>query len=164
MKNDHPLRFKYKIPAGSRMLMVIAAIAVTASMGYIAYTNPDVRLTRTLARLFSHSAPPMIYWGFTALGFLATLVVIFAASRSSNAVNYVELGSAGAFVPSASISMSPITIPYKSIRSIQVINLNKHQMAVISSSVGEARLGSQFFSSPYDFKAFLLTLEQRRHG
>ena len=120
MKNDRPLRFKYKLSAGNLMLMVIAAIAVTASMGYLAHINPDVRLTRTLARLLSPSAPPMIYWGLTTLGFLATLYVLLAAIRSSNAVSYVELGPKGAFVPSASISMSPITIPYRSIRSIRV--------------------------------------------
>ena len=164
MKNDRPLRFRYRLSAGNLILMAVAAIAVTASMGYLAQINPDVRLTRTLARMLSPSAPPMIYWGLTTLGCLATLYVFFAAIKMSNAVNYVELGPTGAFVPSASISMSPITIPYRSIRNIQVIDVQKHQMAVISSSVGEARLGSQCFSTPRDFTAFLLALEQRRHG
>lgn len=164
MNNYQILRFKYKFTASSAVLMVLAAFAVTVSLGYIAYIPPDARLTRLLSRLLSPEAPSMVFWGLTALSFFASIFVTHAAFSSFNSINHVELGPSGALVPSASISMSPIMIPYRSIRGIQVMNVHNHQMAVISSSVGESRLLSKFFASPSDFTAFLLALEQRRHG
>lgn len=164
MKNDQSLRFKYKFTAASAVLMVLAACAVTAGLGYIAYANPDVRLMRFLGRLISPDARPMVFWGLAALSSIATVFAIRVAFSSSNSINYVELGPKGAFVPSASISMSPINIPYSSIRQIKVMSVQNQQMAVISSSIGEARLLSKCFATPGDFTAFLLALEQRRHG
>jgi hypothetical protein len=164
MKNDLPLRFKYKFTASSAILMVLAAFAVTASIFYIAYANPDSRLTRLLSVFFSSEALPKFYWGLAALSFVASLYVLRFAFSVSNAINHVELGPNGAIVPSASISMSPISIPYSAIRKIQVVNVQNHQLAVISSSIGEARLISKFFATPSDFTAFLLALEQRRHA
>lgn len=163
MKNDQTLRFNYKLSIGNALLMVVLAAAVTAGMGYFAHVNPNVRVTRILAQLFSPEAPPLIYWGLTVLGLIATLYVTFMAVKSTKAVNYVELGPQGAVLPSATISMSLITISYRSIKSVQLAQLGKHQMAVISSSEGQARLSSQFFPTPSDFKTFLAALEQRRH-
>ena len=144
--------------------MVLAAISVTAGIGYIAYANPEVRITRLLPGVFSPEAPTMIFWALTVLSLAATLFTLSVAFKSLNSVNYVELRPNDAFVPSASISMSPIAIPYRSIRQIQIVNIQNQQMAVISSSVGEARLLSKFFTTAGDFTAFLLALEQRRHG
>lgn len=53
MNNDQLLRFKYKFTAANAALMVFVAIALTASLGYMAYANPDIRLMRSLFRLAS---------------------------------------------------------------------------------------------------------------
>lgn len=162
MKTSQILRFKYKLPAISAVLMVLAAFAVTAGLGYIAYTNPDSRITRLLARVLSPEAPPFFFWGLTVLSLLASAIVLRVAIRSQSGVSYVELGLTSALVPKASLSMSPITIPYSAIRQIKVINIQGQQMAVISSSVGESRLLSKSFTAPSEFTAFLQVLQERR--
>jgi hypothetical protein len=164
MNNDQTLRFKYKFTTSSAVLMVLAAFAVTVSLGYFASHPPDARLTRLLSRLLSPEAPFIVFWGLTALSLFASIFATRAAFSSSNSINHIELGPSSALLPSASITMSPITIPYRFIRQIRVMNIQNHQMAVISSSVGESRLLSKFFASPGDFTAFLLALEQRRHS
>jgi hypothetical protein len=164
MNNIQTIRFNYKFSSSSAVLMVLAAMAVTVGIGYLAYANPDVRITRLLSGVLSPEAPPMIFWALTGLSFVATLFTLVVAFKSFNSVNYIELRPNDAFVPSASISMSPIAIPYRSIRQIKIVNVQSYQMAVISSSVGEARLLSKFFTTAGDFTAFLIALEQRRHG
>jgi hypothetical protein len=164
MRSNETLRFEYRFTAFSAVLMVIAAFAVTAGLGYIAYTNPEYRLTTLLSRLLSPSAPPLVFWALTILCFLASLFALRVAIRAPGSISHVELGPTGALVPQASVSMKPITIPYSSIRNIQVKDIQGQQMAVISSSVGESRLLAKFFATPSDFTAFLLALEQRRHG
>ena len=161
--NNKLLRFNYKINASSTILMVVGTFALTASIGYIAYTTPDLRLTRLL-ELVSPEFPSLFFWSLTALTSLCCIFAVHFAFSSLNSIGYVELGPNGAFVPSASLSMTPITIPYRSIKQIQVVKIEKHQMAIISSSIGEARILSKFSSSPRDFTEFLLALEQRRHG
>lgn len=164
MNTSQVLRFKYKLPAISAALMVVAALAVTAGLGYIAYTNPDTRITRMLTRALSPEAPPIFFWSLAVLSLLASMIVLRVAMRSQSGASYVELGLTGALVPKASISMSPITIPYSAITQIQVINIPGQQMAVISSAAGDSRLLSKSFSAPSDFIAFLKALQERRHG
>ncbi|MFC3686651.1 hypothetical protein [Hydrogenophaga luteola] len=164
MRSNETLRFDYKFTATSAVTMVIAAFAVTAGLGYIAYTNPETRLTMVISRLLSPSVPPIIFWALTALCFIAALFTLHVAFRASRSISHVELGPNGALVPLASISMKPITIPYGSIRNIQVKDIQGQQLAVISSTVGESRLLAKFFATPSDFTAFLLALERRRHA
>jgi hypothetical protein len=164
MRSNETLRFEYKFTASSAVLMVVAAFAVTAALGYIAYTNPESRLTTLLSKLLSPSAPPLVFWALTILCFMAALFTLRFAIRAPGSISHVELGPNGALVPLASVSMKPITIPYGSIRDIQVKDIQGQQMAVISSTVGESRLLAKFFTTPSDFTAFLLALEKRRPG
>ena len=164
MNNESPLRFAYKLPAANAILMVLVVIAVTLSMVFLAQSNPDTRLTRSLARIFSPIELPVIYWGMAVLCSFATIYVLFISAKMSKGIRYVELGSNGVFVPSATMSMTQITIPYKAIRGIQILSVQKHKLAIISSSVGESRLSSQCFSTPGDFTTFLSVLEQRNRG
>ena len=164
MKTSQILRFKYKLPATSAVLMVLAALAVTVSLGYIAYTNPDIRITRFLTKVLSPEAPPFFFWGLTVLCFFASVIVIRIAIRSQSGVSYVELGPTSILVPKASISMSWITIPYDAIKQIRVINIPGQQVAIISSPAGESRLLSKSFAAPSEFTAFLQALQELRHG
>lgn len=157
-----PQRFKYKLPAMSAVLMVLAALTATVGIGYIAYTKPDSRITRLLARIFSPETLQFVFWGLTAFGLFATVMVLRFAIRTQSGVSFVELGSIGALVPKASISMSPITIPYGAITQVQVMNIQGQQMAIISSSVGESRLLSKSFATPSEFTSFLQALQERR--
>jgi hypothetical protein len=142
--------------------MVLAALAPTAGIGYIAYTKPDFYRIRLLARILSPEALQLVFWGLTAFGLFATVIVLRFAIRTQSAVSFVELGSIGALVPRASISMSPITIPYNSITQVQVTNIQGQQMAIISSSVGESRLLSKSFATQSEFTSFLQALQERR--
>ena len=155
-------RFKYKLPAMSAALMVLAAFAATAGIGYIAYTKPDSRITRLLARILSPEALQFVFWGLAAFGLFATVMVIRFAIRTQSGVSYVELGAIDVLVPKASISMSPVAIPYDAITQVQVINIQGQQMAIISSSVGESRLLSKSFATPSEFTSFLQVLQERR--
>jgi len=164
MKPSQTLRFKYRLPTISAVLMVLAALATTAGLAYIAYTNPDSRITRLLTRALSPEAPPFFFWGLTVLSLLASMAVLWFAIRTQGGIRYVELGPTSTLVPKASISMSPITIPYGAITKIQVTNIPGQQMAVISSTVGESRLLSKSFATSGEFTAFLQALQARQQG
>lgn len=155
-------RFNYKLPALSAALMVLVALAVTASLGYIAYANPDSRHTRLIARVLTPEIAPYFWWGFTFLALIATAIAIWFAIRSQSALRYVELGPINALVPKASLSMASLAIPYSAITQIQVLKIPGQQMAIISSSVGTSRLLSKSFKSPSEFSAFLQALQARR--
>lgn len=163
MNTSQPLRFNYKFTVTSAVWMVLLTLFVTAALAYTAYSTPDVRLVRLLSQLFSPEIASMIFWGMAVLCLFATFLAIKFAF-SAKALNYVELGPDGAYVPSATMSMTPITIPYKAIKNIQIVNFNKQQIAVISSTVGESRLLAKFFDQPSHFTTFLLGLEQRRRS
>lgn len=164
MTTSNVQRFKYKLPASSAVLMVLAALAATAGIGYIAYMKPDSRITRLLARMLSPEALQFVLWGGAAFALIATVIVLRFAIRTQNGLSYLELGSTGALVPKASLSMPPITIPYGAITQIQVTNIQGQQMAIISSAVGESRLLSKSFSTPNEFTSFLQTLQERRNN
>lgn len=162
MTTSKAQRFKYQLPAISAVLMVLAALAATTGIGYIAYAKPDSRITRLLAKILSPEALPFIFWGFTALCLFASVIAIRFAIRTQSGVSYVELNTKGALVPKASLSMSPITIPYGAITQVRVTNIQGQQMAIISSSVGESRLLSKSFATPSEFTSFLQDLQGRR--
>jgi hypothetical protein len=123
MKDDMPLRFKYKITASSIILMVLAAFAVTASIWYAAYANTDSRLTRFLSRFVASDALPNLCWGHAALTSAAAIYVLRFTFSSYQARSHVEPGPKGAFIPSASIYMSPITTPYSAIKKFRLSTL-----------------------------------------
>jgi hypothetical protein len=158
------LRFKYGYKPGQVVILALFVLALTAGMAYIAYTVPDARFTRLIAKLFSPDAPAIVYWVLTAVTAVLSVSAIVVSIKGAGAVTSVELNASGALVPSASIASKPFLMPYKSIRQIQVVEFQGYPIAVISSSVGESRLISKQFASPKEFSAFLLALEQRRHG
>lgn len=166
MNNESPLRFKYKVSVRGLVVAMAFAIAFAAMMVYFAQTPVEPHLTGTLAGTIPPSAMPTIYWGFAAFFIIATIYLLFAIVKHSNAVNYIELGTKSALVQikSPSMSMSQVTIPYQSIRTIQVNDIQKHQTVVVSLSVNDLVLDSRCFSTPSDFTTFLSALEQRRHG
>jgi hypothetical protein len=132
-------------------------------MVFMALTDPETRLTRTLARITPPIELPTVYWGAAAFCCLATIYILFFAIKMLYGIRYVELCPTGAFVPSATLSMSPITIPYRSIRNIQIISIKKQKTAIISSDISESRFSAQYFSTPSDFATFMSALEQRFH-
>lgn len=158
MNTQQTLRFEYRLSPVSAALMVLAVIILSVLVGYIAYTNSEMHLTRGLAP----ETRPIIYWGMTVLCFGTGIVVVRIALNCFNSFRHVELGPAGTLVPSDIISMTPVAIPYRSISNIRVMHAGKHQFVVISSSLGESRLLSKLFASPNDFTEFLSVLEQRR--
>lgn len=166
MNNESPLRFNYKVSVRGLVVAMAFAIAFTAMMVHFAQTPVEPHLTGPLAGTIRPSAMPRIYWGFAAFFFIATIYLLFVIVKHSNAVNYIELGSKGALVQikSASMSMSQVTIPYQSIKTIQVNNIQKHQTVVITSSVNDLVLDSRCFATPSDFTTFLSALEQGRNG
>ena len=164
MNNESPLRFDYKLPAGSAMLMVLAPIAITLGMVYLAQSSYDEHFKRSFLRFISPSNLSTLFWSLAAICGLASIYVLSIGMKMSNSLKYVELGPEGAFVPSASMSMSPITIPYQSIRGIQLVDIQKQKIAIISSSVGEARLNCKCFPTPNDFTTFVSALQQRCRG
>lgn len=161
MNLEQTIRFNYKFSNLSALIMVLVAICVTAVLCYLAYENPDVRFSRQISRLISPQAPALIYLGLAFFSLITTVFSLVFAFKSFNAINYIELGPEGAFVTNASLSMSPMTIPYNSITNIQVVNVRNQKLAVITSSIGEARLLEQFFESPGDFNSFISALQQR---
>ena len=158
------LRFKYGWKPFAVVILALVVFSLTAGMAYIAHTVPDVRFTRLLSKLVSPEAPAIAYWTLTAITGVLSVLGVAIAIKAAGAVTHVELNSTGALLPSASLSSRPFLMPYKSIRQIQVVEVQGHPMAVISSTVGESRVISKQFASPKDFSAFLLALEQRRHG
>lgn len=156
------LRVKYGCKPSSIAILALAVFSLTAGMAYIAYTVPDARLTRLLSKLLSPEAPAIVYWALTAVtGVLSVLAV--GISIKGRGITYVELNNNGALLPSCSLPPKLFLMPYKSIRKIQVVEVQGHPMVVISSAAGESHLVSKQFSSSKDFSAFLLALEQRRH-
>lgn len=145
------------------ILMVLVSFAATAGIGYIAYMKPGSRMTRLLIRILSPEATQFIFWGATIFGLIATVIVLRFAIRTQNGLGYLELGPTGALVPKASISMSPITIPYGAITQVQITNIQGQEVAIVSSEVGESRLLSKAFATPNEFMSFLHALQERRN-
>lgn len=164
MNPSQTLRFKYKLPAISAVLMVLVTFATTAALGYIAYTNPAFHRTRLLTRLLSPEALPIFFWGLTIISLIASLIVLQFAIRTQYGMRYVELGPMSALVPKAGLSMSPITIPYNTITQIQIMNIHGKKIAIIFSMVGESRLFAKSFLTSGEFTTFIQVLQERRHG
>lgn len=158
------LRFKYGYKPFAVVILALAVFSLTAGAAYIAHTVPDVRFTRLLSKLISPEAPAIAYWTLTAITGVLSILAVSISIKGAGGITHVELNNVGALVPSASMSSKPFLMPYKSIRQIQVVEVQGYPMAVISSVVGESRLISKQFASPKDFSAFLLALEQRRHS
>jgi hypothetical protein len=158
------LRFEYKFSVQNAALMVFACLAVTISIGFIAYTNPNIGISRMLSKFLSPNAPVLFFWIVFLICLLATIFALVFAVKSFNTLKFVELGPSFVVLPSASVTMSPISIPYSTISQVQVVNIQNQQIAVISSTIGEARLLSKFFATSDSFEAFLLELKQRRHS
>ena len=145
---------------------MLAAFIVTTGCGYVAYTGLESNKTKILSSLLPPEVRPFFWWGLTAIGLLASLTVAWSSfCQINSSITHLELGPEEARLRSATLSVAPITIPYKSIKLIKTINMKKgQQMTIISSSVGASRIFSKFFASPSDFTTFLLTLEQRRQS
>lgn len=156
--------FHYQLPVILAIQMVLATLALTAGMTYVAYARPDSRLLRRLSRLLFPEAISAILWGFAVFGFIASILVIWLAIRSQTAVRYIELGPSGVLVPKASISMKQIRIPYSSITNLQIVEFNDQHMAVIHSKFGESRLSQKSFATPKAFESFLQALQERCNG
>jgi hypothetical protein len=162
MKTNKTLRFKYKLPVSSALLMVMLTIGLTLFSGFVAYTNPDFRITRLLTKLFSPDAPSIFFWVLTILSGLSSLFVLWFVFRTQKAGGFIELGESSLFVPKANIAMSYFAIPYDSINDVATITLSGQRMLFIKSTVGESRLSSKWFATAEEFAEFHQELLQRK--
>jgi hypothetical protein len=155
MNNISPQRFEYKISAWYFAWMTLAASATAGYLGYNLATA-DFNFIFMSVLGWALYLGLIAYLGFKGRHLLSTDI------KMSNGSYHIELGPNSALVPSFSIAKVPIEMPYKSITSVQVNNVKKHKIVVISSSVGKSILDSRCFSTPNDFAQFLSALEQRR--
>ncbi|MBS4051134.1 MAG: hypothetical protein KGZ69_08020 [Methylomonas sp.] len=150
MSSTATIKYRYKLPTKRALFAVVIAILINVGLTYEAYSKGLPQLTN-------------LSWQLAGLSWLLTLFVIWFVIRGQR-IGDVELGEEAALIPKASLYMSLIRVPYHCIKRVKLVNLNKQLMAVISTSVGTARLNSTWFATLEDFQNFLQILEERRHA
>ena len=164
MTFEPTIRFEYRFSTSNAASMVVVTLGVTLGIGYIAYTKPNYGLVKLLSTYLSSDVAALFFWALTAACLCATIFAILFALRSRGAAPFIELGPQAVLLPNGTLSMSQMAVPYDTIQSIQISEIQGQQILAIKSPKGEVRLISKFFSSSSDFSNFLTTLEHRRRN
>lgn len=150
MNSNSTIKYKYGLSFSRAILSISIAFLLNICLFYA-------------AKIGWFPRSPRLSWVLAGLSVLLTLFVIWFSIRGQK-IGTIELGTEAAIVPKASLFMPLISLPYASIKQVKLVNVNRQHMAIISSSIGEARLYSTWFPTLEDFKTFLETLQQRRNS
>jgi hypothetical protein len=150
MDKQNVLRIPYAIPATNKAAMVLVSSAIPVLFAYLAWTNHS-RLSLFRLVTLSPSGATNFYWVLMCVSLLAASVAVLMSFFRLKELGYIELAENSVFLPQASLRGKMISIPYRAIQSVRLMDVHGTRIFIVKSSVGESRLVAMGFSSEVAF-------------
>jgi hypothetical protein len=154
------LRFAYKIPTGRMSTGVPVLLVLALMFGVFAQDDKAVRFWGI--PLTAHGAT-ILFGSFCALFVLAAALMSWLLVRNAGRTRVLELTSDAAVVLKASLAQKMITVPYSTIRSVELAGFTPRYgpMIVIKSTLGRSHLMRAAFENEPQFTRFFAELKVR---
>ena len=152
-------KFSYSVPTHKIVITLVITIVLTALMANAAIGNH--RTLRLFVITLDRQETSWFFWAMAILACLAALLIGYITYNTLTRPPRVELGSAHALLPGASIRGGQIDIPYETIHEVSRRKVTKRdEMLVIKSTQGESRLFSNHFKPASEYEEFIGILKE----
>ena len=154
------LRIPYKIPH-SRLVSMFITMLAFAGIAYLMSTTNHKAVQLEGVITLSPTQANDFYLILSMFFLVISIYPVWRAYLGRKQSGFIEFLPDAVVLPKVSLHSTTLTVPYKSIKTIQIREIHHQRFLVIKSSVGENRLLPMGFVTDNEFNNFYHVLRQR---